>query len=200
MPEREIYPLSKAAFVLREPVEDVRRTVERRQIQSHLVICGGRKVRAVDHKTLVFLSWANEHHADLKPALYKKFYESLRRHKGLPTEISSGTFQASLVEAVREVQARLETLHELEKQVERNAAGEPVLKGTEVEVHRIAALRAGGMTSAEVRKDYPSLTPDQIDFASAYAAANPKPGRPYPKLTAKEALRRADFSALEDDD
>lgn len=200
MSEAAVYPLAKAAFVLRERVDEVRRKVDRKEVEYQFISFGGRNVRAVDHKTLVFLCWAREHEEDLKPALRKKLYENLTRHKRLPSHITSGVFSASLDEAAKQVRARLETLRELETQVEQNAAGETVLKDTDVEVHRIAALLSGGMSVDEVREDYPSLTADQIAFAATYAAAHPKAGRPYPKLTAKAALARTDFSALDIDD
>ena len=76
--------------------------------------------------------------------------------------------------------------------------GEPLIKETEVEVHRIAALVAGGMSIDEILADYPSLTRGAIDSAIAYASAHPKPGRPFPRLTAKRALRAAGFEALDE--
>lgn len=200
MSEAAIYPLAKAAFVLGENVGEVRRKVEREEVEYQLISFGGRKVRAVNHKTLVFLCWVREHDEDLKPALRKKLYESLTQQERLPTHITSGVFRASISEAAKRVRARLDTLRELESQVERNISGDAVLRGTDVEVHRIAALLSGGMSVDEVREDYPSLTADQIAFATTYAAAHPKAGRPYPKLTAKAALRQTDFSALDLDD
>lgn len=85
-------------------------------------------------------------------------------------------------------------------QTEITSAGDTVLAGTTIEVYRIAALLEGGMSRLEILSDYPSLTADQVDFAEAYAKAHPNPGRPYPRLTAKAALRSADLSALDLDD
>jgi hypothetical protein len=44
----------------------------------------------------------------------------------------------------------------LVEEIEFRSDGEAVLKGTDVEAHRIAALLAGGMSAEEVRQDYPS--------------------------------------------
>jgi uncharacterized protein (DUF433 family) len=200
MSEPDVYALPQAAFVLGEPIDDVRRTVERKQVECLMISYGGRKVRAVDRKTLVFLSWAHEHHDDIKPALWRKLYDSLKTHEDLPTYVASGGFRASLDDAAKRVKSRLETLRKLERQVEEIQTGETVLKGTTIEVHRIAALLAGGMAPSEVIEDYPSLSADQVAFAQTYAAAHPKHGRPYPKFTAKAALRQTDFSALDLDD
>lgn len=50
--------------------------------------------------------------------------------------------------------------------------------GTDIEVHRIAALLGGGMTPQEVCEDYPSLTPEAVAVAKTYAEAYPKPAGP----------------------
>ncbi|BCM82676.1 hypothetical protein NS228_20355 [Methylobacterium indicum] len=200
MSSPEIYPLPKAAFVLREPVREVRRTVERKHVDCQLVSYGGRKVRALDHKTLVFLSWARDHRDDLNAALWGKLYAALQQHAELPTHLEAGVFRASLDEAAQQVDDRLQALRDLETSVEHDAKGDVVLKGTRVEVHRLAALLDGGMAIEDVLRDYPSLSRDQLAFAEAYAAAHPKAGRPYPKLTAKAALAQADLSALDLDD
>ena len=86
----------------------------------------------------------------------------------------------------------------LAKKIEFRPDGEAVLKGTDVEAHRIAALLAGGMGAEEVREDYPSLTLEQIATARAYAEAYPKSGRPYPAKTVKRALKGAGLEALDD--
>ena len=85
-------------------------------------------------------------------------------------------------------------------QIEIRPNGDAVLKGTTIEVYRIAALIGGGMSRQEILGDYPSLTADQVEFAAAYAQAHPNLGRPYPPLTAKAALRQADLSGLDLDD
>lgn len=193
----EIYPLPKAAFVLREPVKEVRRTVDRKHIVYQMIFHGGRKVRALDRKTLVFLNWAREHREDLSSNLWHKLYENLRQQTVLPAYIDAGAIRASFEQAANQVDARLKILRDLEDSVERNGNGDMVLRGTQVEVHRIASLLSGGMSVEDVCGDYPSLTSDQVVFAGIYAAAHPKPGRPYPKLTAKAAIERVDLSALD---
>lgn len=198
--ETETYPLPQAAFVLQEPVADVRRAVERNEVDYHLVRLGGRRIRALDYPSLVFLSWAKTNAEDLTPALRRKCYESLRDRPTLPTFIEAGFVRARLDAAKKSVRERLKTLKGLDRQVETNAAGETVLKGTDIEVHRIAALLEGGVSAQEVLNDYPSLDLDRINFSRAYAATHPKAGHPFPKLTAKAAMRQVDFSVLDLDD
>jgi hypothetical protein len=79
------------------------------------------------------------------------------------------------------------------------------IQGTGVEARRIAALVDGGMSAAEILRDYPNLTAEQLDAALDYAKANPNSGRTFPPGTAKAALRRGRrglaraFAAARDD-
>ena len=67
------------------------------------------------------------------------------------------------------------------EQVDRDEHGTPLLKGTDIEVHRIAALLNGGVSVDSVLEDYPSLTADQVAFSHAYATAHPESGARIPR-------------------
>jgi uncharacterized protein (DUF433 family) len=86
------------------------------------------------------------------------------------------------------------------KQLAEQIDSSGLIKGTDIEAHRIAALLDGGTSAEEVLRDYPSLKAKHILAAKTYAEANPKAGRPYPKLTAKAAMRAANLSALDDEE
>jgi Protein of unknown function (DUF433) len=100
---------------------------------------------------------------------------------------------ADLIEA--EIRTRM--LEELAEKVE-FATMAALIKGTDIEVHRIAALLEGGVAVDDILADYPSLTRDAIDTAKLYADAHPKPRRPYPRNTTKRALRGAGLEALDE--
>ena len=51
--------------------------------------------------------------------------------------------------------------------------GDPVFRGTRVQVHMIAELVAQGCTQAELLESYPRLTAEMIRLAPVYAAAYP---------------------------
>jgi uncharacterized protein (DUF433 family) len=57
-------------------------------------------------------------------------------------------------------------------------SGTPVIAGTRIPVHDVAASIAVGHTREEVLAAYPSLTAEQIELATLYAEANPLRGRP----------------------
>lgn len=56
--------------------------------------------------------------------------------------------------------------------------GAATFRGTRILVHQIAALLAQGASEAELREDYPRLTPAMIAAAPIYAQAHPRRGRP----------------------
>ena len=81
--------------------------------------------------------------------------------------------------------------------VETDRSGIPVIAGTGIEAHRIAALIAGGMDLDEVLGDYLSLTRGQVLAAKAYADTHPWTGAPYPSITVKKAMRDLNSNVLQ---
>jgi uncharacterized protein (DUF433 family) len=93
------------------------------------------------------------------------------------------------------VKKNIEATEKLFKLIDRTG-DEPVIKGTDVNAYRIAALH-DGMTVEEIRRDYPSLSEQQVLAAKVYAESHPKAGRPYPKNTFKKIMREARADADE---
>jgi len=56
--------------------------------------------------------------------------------------------------------------------------GAATFRGTRILVHQIADLLAQGADDAELRTDYPRLTPAMLAAALIYARAHPRRGRP----------------------
>ncbi len=56
--------------------------------------------------------------------------------------------------------------------------GAATFRGTRILVHQIADLLAQGADEAELRMDYPRLTPAMLAAAPVYARAHPRRGRP----------------------
>ncbi len=57
-------------------------------------------------------------------------------------------------------------------------AGAATFKGTRLLVHHIAGLLQQDIPEAELREDYPNLTPEMIEAARIYVQAHPRRGRP----------------------
>lgn len=57
-------------------------------------------------------------------------------------------------------------------------AGATTFRGTRILVHQVAALLEQGASEAELREDYPRLTPEMIAAVPIYTRAHPRRGRP----------------------
>jgi uncharacterized protein (DUF433 family) len=61
--------------------------------------------------------------------------------------------------------------------------GKPVVKGTRLAVEFIVDLLAQGWTEAEILRNYPGLTAEDIHACLAYASASLRAEKVYPLLT-----------------
>jgi uncharacterized protein (DUF433 family) len=155
-------------------------------------------VRAIEWSDLFYLFAVRTLQEELTPKARVEFYEAIRRRpleRG--REVQFGRIRVAVADFFDEVEKRTRKLSELYDKVEFRSDGEPLLKGTDIEAYRVAALLDGGITVDAVLADYPSLSRDAVETAKAYADTHPKAGRPYPRTTAKRALRGAGLEALD---
>ncbi|WP_413992092.1 DUF433 domain-containing protein [Labrys okinawensis] len=198
---RESWTVAEAAYVLKEPVEVIRKVVERGPVRVRLVHRGRLKLRTVALPDLVYLHAERDLRTALTPKGRAELYNALVKRPAQLVEMEAVAFGGLKLEIkphLREVESRLEDLNRLADEID-TSTGEPLIKGTDIEAHRIAALLEGGMTLEAVREDYPSLDEDQILAAQIYAELHPKVGRPFPRITAKAAMRNSGLDALDDD-
>jgi uncharacterized protein (DUF433 family) len=97
----------------------------------------------------------------------------------------------------KDVDGRLRKLVEAEKMVVEDPeilSGTPIIRGTRVPVHTVAALFDAGTPMARILESYPSLAEPQVELASIYAMAVPLRGRPkrreYPAGTKVLSVKR----------
>jgi uncharacterized protein (DUF433 family) len=199
MSETLRFTAAEAAFVLQEPLKSIKKALDEGPIRPVLLRKAGSQVRAIDRSDLFYLYAVRTLREELTPKARGEFYEALKRQWAPNArEVRFGRFRIAITDLLEEVEQRTQRLAELADKVEFGGDGEALLKGTTTEVYRIAALLDGGMSIDAVLTDYPSLTSDQVIAAQAYADAHPKPGRPYPSITAKQALRGAGLDALDE--
>ncbi len=198
MSETVAFTAAEVAFVLREPVKTVKKALDEGPVQAKLVRKEGSTVRTVEWADLLYLFAIRTLRDELTPKARNEFYHALKR---VPVEraheVRFGRLSVAIDDLKAEVIERARELAELAEKVEFRQDGEAVLKGTDIEVHRIAALFRG-MTPEQICEDYPSLTPEAVAAAKAYADAHPKAGRPYPSETVKRALKGAGLEALDE--
>ncbi|BBK42976.1 hypothetical protein STVA_29960 [Allostella vacuolata] len=193
------YTAAEAAFVLREPVRAVRKALDAGPVRPFLLQRAGAAVRAIDWRDLLYLYAVRALREELTPKARMDLYEAVRQTPiDRDGEVRFGRLRVSVADLVDEVDRRTADLAALADRVDFRSDGEPLLKGTAIEVYRIAALLAAGMAVDDVALDYPSLSPDAIKTARSYAQAYPKAGRPYPGTTVKRALRGAGLDALDE--
>ncbi|MDP9038276.1 MAG: DUF433 domain-containing protein [Acidobacteriota bacterium] len=102
----------------------------------------------------------------------------------------------------KSVDGRLRKLIVAEKMVVEDPeimGGTPVIRGTRIPVHIVAALFDAGTPMERILKSYPSLTGLQVELASIYAKAVPQRGRPkrreYPAGTKVLSVKRGNLKA-----
>jgi uncharacterized protein (DUF433 family) len=81
----------------------------------------------------------------------------------------------------KEVDGRLRRLSEARQLVVEDPeilSGTPVIRGTRVPVHDVAAQLDAGVPMERILRSYPSLNASQVELASIYAKAAPQRGRP----------------------
>lgn len=60
--------------------------------------------------------------------------------------------------------------------------GEPVITGTRITVRTVLASLAEGMSTEELRRDFPTLSPDAVRAVIAFAAASAEEDLPLPPV------------------
>ncbi|MFI5012934.1 MAG: DUF433 domain-containing protein [Hyphomicrobiales bacterium] len=168
-------------------------------VRPMLIRKAGGPVRAIGWPDLFYLYAVKSLREELTPKARTEFYEALQQtaveREG---EVRFGRFRIAVRDLVREMASRTTELSKLAGKVSFRADGEALIKHTNIEVYRIAALIEGGLSVDEVMAGYPSLMRGAVEMAKAYADAYPKPGRPYPRTTAKRALQGAGLEALDE--
>lgn len=190
---------AQAAFVLGETLDVFRKAVERGPVRAQVVRRGGVRVSQFRMSDLVFLHADRELKAELTPKGRSDLYAALGQlaQEGSPSEVAFGDLRFDYRRHLAAVETRMAELHKLTNEIDLSGP-EALIKGTAIEAHRIASLLEGGMKVEAVLHDYPSLHGHQVMAAQAYARAHPKPGRPYPKISAKAAMRNAGLDGLEE--
>ncbi len=124
---------------------------------------------------------------DLNPSGRRRIYQAIKKTPLTRHRIAWHGAILAFDSVDEALQARLRRLDALRAAIEIAGRDEPVLRGTNIPVHAIAALTRR-QTAAEIVEDYPGLTTDQVQIAADYATAYPKAGRPYPERSLKRTV------------
>ena len=187
----ETWTIAQAALIVEKPLDVFQKVVERAPVKPKMIQRGGRRIRAFALRDLVFLCALDDLKQDLTAKKQTEIYHALMRvpPHGSIGSVEVGQLRYDFDPYVRSVRSRIEAAEKLLGLID-TSGREPLIKGTSIEAYRIAALLEG-MTVEEILQDYPSLEAQQVLAAKTYAESHPKAGRPYPKVTAKRAMREA---------
>lgn len=187
----------EAAFVLDAPPKSITKLLDTYPEKGRVAKRGGVQVRQVTVPALLFILALKDAEEDLSPKGRKGLFDALKKsiEQSDVRTVHFGALKLDVLKYERDLEQRLDRYQKLKESVVVSGAGaEPLIKGTNIGVYRISALLDGGMSEAEILRDYPSLKREHLESAKAYAAANPKHGRPYPKTTLKKSLRSLTFT------
>lgn len=190
--------LSEAGYVLNRSATALNKAVDTGVIRARQRKVGSAVQRVLGPAEMRFLLVADRLDKDLTPAGRRRLYEAIRHLSADTRRVELGEIVLDLGKIDADLKMRLRRLDTLRRWVEEvGHRGEPVIKGSKVPVHMVAAL-ARSQSIAEIVEDFPSLSTEQVEAAIEYAKAYPKRGRPYPGRSLKRALGKlADLGACE---
>lgn len=178
--------LNEAGYVVGQSRATINRAVDQGVIKARLFRRGKTHVRTIGGAELRFLAFDAQAGKDFTPAARRKIYEAIRRALPGESRLDLGVMELRLTDLDRRIDERLDRLART-KALVLDSAPDPVLRGTDVPVHVVAAL-ARGQTTAEIVEDYPVLTAAQVEAAVEYAKVYPRNGRPLPARSFKRML------------
>ena len=171
----------EAAAVAGVPIKAVYKTVGERLPKASLVRRSGQTFLTPTAVLCVLLDY--ELPKDVPIKVRRFVYEELKKGASGRVEYGSKLFSyvvdtrpaAAIVEdSMRRYQKAMQMIVE-NPEIQ---GGVATFKGTRLIVHHIAALLDQGVPEAELREDYPNLTPAMIAAARIFAQAHPRRGRP----------------------
>jgi uncharacterized protein (DUF433 family) len=193
----DTWTIAQAAMIIEKSSQLLRKTVERAPVKPALAQRGGKRIYVFEMRDLVFFCALDDMKDGITRSKQVELYKVLKtisRQTAIGT-VDIGCLRYDFKPYVRRVKKNIEATEKLFRLIDRTG-DEPVIKGTDINAYRIAALH-DGMTVEEILRDYPSLSERQVLAAKAYAESHPKAGRPYPKNTAKKIMREARADADE---
>ncbi len=196
MPATEMLKATEAAVVSRVSLRDVNRVIDERILPETLVsVDNGRYVLAAACTLIAFyFESAKRLTSEERLFAIRSAEPRLRRWNRAATKamlaadwtvrddfltIDLHPFFKRSIERL----ASLDSARDMVTVSDEIMGGVPVISGTRVPVHDIAAAVSAGVPAREILQDYPSLTEDKLELAVLYADANPLRGRPKPVLS-----------------
>ena len=182
---------TEAAVVARVALRDVNRAIDERILpEGFFSLDDGRRV-AASACTLISFYFDSAKRLTSEERLFAIREVGVRLHKFRTRALASLVKEdwtvrdefltidlAPFVKRTKERMDRLAAAREMVVSDPEVLGGVPVVRGTRVPIHDVAASLAAGLPMDRILAAYPSLDADKIELASIYAEANPVRGRP----------------------
>jgi uncharacterized protein (DUF433 family) len=186
------FSLKEAAAIADVSERDVRKAIEAKTIRPRIVLAGrAPRYRFSAHDLLYLklladfpLSLGREDKQALQEIIETKLRSSGRWQRGEDDIIvqSGDVLIRVQVKPLRNnLVHRLKAFQRGRRRIVSNPAvmgGEPVFEGTRIPLAHVAGLFAKNVPVDEIVEDYPSLVPEDLEFAALVARMRPNPGRP----------------------
>ncbi|MGI6852069.1 DUF433 domain-containing protein [Mesorhizobium sp. 1B3] len=195
MTATEMLKAAEAAVVARVSLRDVNRVIDERILPETLVsIDNGRYVQAAACALISFYFESAKHLTSEERLFAIRYVEpSLRSWTRAATKVLLKAdwivrdeyltidLRPFFERSIKRLE-RLDVAREMVSVSDDVMGGSPVIKGTRILVHDVAAAMAAGVPVDEILEDYPSLTAEKLELVALYADANPLRGRPKPLM------------------
>jgi uncharacterized protein (DUF433 family) len=182
---------TEAAMVARVALRDVNRVIDERILPDGFFSLGtGRRV-AVTACTLIAFYFDSARHLTAEERLFTIREVGSRLHRLRASALASLIDEdwivrdeyltidlAPFIRRTNERMDRLAAARQIVVSDPQLLGGVPVVRGTRVPVHDVAASVVAGLPMDRILAAYPSLDADRIELAAIYAEANPARGRP----------------------
>jgi uncharacterized protein (DUF433 family) len=177
----DLLTAAEAAVIADVPLRSVNRAIDEHILPESLVRTdGGRRIRAEACAYLRFyVHAADKLTADQRQRVIGRLAPV--RGRPPPRVVVDGFLTVDFDPFIEETIARHEKLvlaREMVVEDPDTLSGLPVIRGTRIPVHDVAAALRSGQPHERIRRAYSGLTDEQIELASLYADANPPRGRP----------------------
>jgi uncharacterized protein (DUF433 family) len=180
-PTAALFTPAEAAVLTRLPLKVVNNAIDKGTVATVPGTPRRYGYRLLDWRGLISLALERRLADRFLPRLRREVFDAMADAPRDTLSLDGGFLKIDLRGPRRELAISIRTLRRARDSVVTDAdimGGEPVFRGTRIQVHRIAALLEQGETEADLLEGYPRLTAEMLRLAPLYAAAYPLRGRP----------------------
>src|ERR1700722_8279032 len=163
--ENSLFTPTEAAVLTRLSVKAVNNAIDKKTVPAVAGSREGHSTRLLDMRALVSLTLERRLADRFVPEARREVFDALARAPGNTVSLQGGFLKIDLREPRRELATSIRELRRARQLVISDPeimGGEPVFRGTRIQVHMIAEHLAKGSTEAALLEDYPRVTAEML--------------------------------------